>query len=55
MKHQTQKQIKEFHKKIAVANIQGLIRKGNIKGAIECAEIAGITPEEFGKIVKETK
>lgn len=54
MKHQTQRAIKEQHRRIAIANIKGLLKQEKVKEAIECAEIAGITPKEFGEIVRET-
>lgn len=53
MRHQTDKARKEFQRKIAIANIQGLLKQEKIKEAIHCATIAGLTPEEFGQIVKE--
>lgn len=54
MKHQTQRAIKEQHRRIAIANIKGLLKQEKVKEAIECAEIAGISPKEFGEIVRET-
>lgn len=54
MKHQTQRAIKEQHRRIAIANIKGLLKQDRVKEAIDSAEIAGITPKEFGQIVRET-
>lgn len=55
MKHKTQAQLKERRIKLAIDYIKILLSTGDIKGAIEVAEINGISPETFGKIVAKNQ
>lgn len=47
MKHQNNAQRSRFAKTIAIANIMGNLRKGEIIKAEECAKIGGIGEREF--------
>ena len=53
MRHQQKKSISAKMRAIAIANIKSLLKQDKVAQAIDCAEIAGISPEDFGLIVKE--
>ena len=52
MKHQTQKQRRNFDLQIAESVIKGMIQKGKIKESIELAEKKRISAERYGELVR---